>query len=81
MFFTSLLAQELARYSKKQNPVTASPAQTTTEEEQDAWRALGASSGENQKAAEVIETVKKKRAYVRKTQKSELQGDSGLNKK
>jgi hypothetical protein len=34
----------------------------------------------NQKAAETIETVKKKRAYVRKAQKSELQGDSEPNK-
>jgi hypothetical protein len=65
---------------EKQNPVSgsASLAQTTTQEEQDAWRALGASSVENKKAAEVIETVKKKRAYVRKTR--ELQGDSGLSK-
>ncbi len=67
---------------EKQNPVSgsASLAKTTSEEEQDAWRALGASSGENQKATDTIETVKKKRAYVRKTQKSELQGDSGPSK-
>jgi hypothetical protein len=63
----------------KQNPVLSSAlsAQTTTEEEQDAWRALGTSSKESQKAEE---TVKKKRAYVRKTQKGEFQGDSGLSK-
>jgi hypothetical protein len=66
----------------KQNPVSSSalPAQTTTEEEQDAWRALGTSSKESQKAEETVETVKKKRAYVRKIQKSELQGDSGPSK-
>jgi hypothetical protein len=67
---------------ERQNPVSGSalPLQTTTQEEQDAWRALGTSSGKNQKAAETVETVKKKRAYVRKTQKSELQGDSGPSK-
>jgi hypothetical protein len=67
---------------ERQNPISgsASPPQTTTQEEQDAWRALGTSSGKNQKAAETVETVKKKRAYVRKTQKSELQGDSGPSK-
>jgi hypothetical protein len=66
----------------KQNPVSSSalPAQTTTEEEQDAWRALGTSSKKSQKAEETVETVKKKRAYVRKIQKSELQGDSGPSK-
>ena len=73
-------APKLLSIKEKQSPVSgsATPAQTTIEEEQDAWRALGASSVENKKAAEVIETVKKKRAYVRKTR--ELQGDSGLSK-
>ena len=67
---------------ERQNPVSGSalPLQTTTQEEQDAWRGLGTSSEKNQKAAETIETVKKKRAYVRKAQKSELQGDSEPNK-
>jgi hypothetical protein len=67
---------------ERQNPVSGSalPLQTTTQEEQDAWRGLGTSSKKTQKAAETIETVKKKRAYVRKAQKSELQGDSEPNK-
>ncbi len=67
---------------ERQNPVSGSalPAQTTTEDEQEAWRALGMSSGENKKAAEAVETVKKTRAYTRKTQKNELQGDSGPSK-
>jgi hypothetical protein len=67
---------------ERQNPVSGSalPLQTTTQEEQDAWRGLGTSSEKTQKAAETIETVKKKRAYVRKAQKSELQGDSEPNK-
>ena len=34
-------------------------------------------SGANQTAPENTETVKKKRAYVRKAQKKEMQGDSG----
>jgi hypothetical protein len=75
-------APKLLSIKEKQSPVSgsATPAQTTIEEEQDAWRALGASSGEKQKTAETIETVKKKRAYVRKTQKSELHGDLGPSK-
>jgi hypothetical protein len=66
---------------ERQNPISGSPSPppTTTQEEQDAWRALGASSEKKQKAAETVETVKK-RAYVRKTQKSKLQGDSGASK-
>ena len=67
---------------ERQNPVSGSalPLQTTTQEEQDAWRGLGTSSEKTQKAAKTIETVKKKREYVRKAQKSELQGDSEPNK-
>jgi hypothetical protein len=46
----------------RQNVVSSSalPAQTTTEEEQDAWRALGTSSKESQKAEGTVETVKKR---------------------
>ena len=50
---------------ERQNPVSGSalPLQTTTQEEQDAWRGLGTSSEKTQKAAKTIETIKKKREY------------------
>ena len=77
-----LLNQSLANAPKphsnkeKQNPVSGSAprAQTTTEEEQDAWRALGASSGENQKAAETIETVKKREPMSERHRRANFMG-------
>jgi hypothetical protein len=59
---------------------STSTVETTIEKENDAWRSLEMTSGANQTAPENTETVKKKRAYVRKVQKKEMQGDSGPSK-
>jgi hypothetical protein len=59
---------------------STSTVETTIEKENDAWRSLEITSGANQTAPENTKTVKKKRAYVRKAQKKEMQGDSGPSK-
>ena len=54
---------------------TTTTPDATVEEEEDAWMAL-----EVNQTTEVMDTVKKKRAYVRKTVKNEKQGVSGSRK-
>ena len=72
--------QSLAAHTKgKGNPVSESTtkAKTPIVEEENAWRLLGASSS-NHKATEVAaETFKKKRAYIKKSQKNEMEEISG----
>jgi hypothetical protein len=55
---------------------TTTTPEATVEEEEDAWMAL-----EVNQTTEAVDTVKKKRAYIRKTAKNEKQGVSESSKK
>jgi hypothetical protein len=49
-------------------------------EEENAWMSLGTSAGTSQTTEAPVGTVKKKRAYVRKNLKNEMQGVNGPDK-